>query len=298
MSIRQQLSSAFEVDQHPLVLERATSSFQDDYRQEALVFRTKDGEAVPGIMTLPEAEGCYPAVLYLHAHGNNYAIGSDELIAGRPALAGPLGPELARSGIAALSINMPCFGGRRAVTESAAAKAALWHGRSLAGQMLGENASALDYLSRRADIDADRMGAFGLSMGATLGYWLAAVDQRLRCVAHLCCFADFAALMGEGAHDLHGIYLTVPGLLNLASNGQIAGLVAPRPQLIGIGDLDALTPPRAVDIAFGEARSTYLKHKALDQLELIRDPLTGHSETPEMRQTVRAFFQEHLVSGR
>ncbi len=39
-------------------------------------------------------------------------------------------------------------------------------------------------------------------------------------------------------HDLHGIYLTIPGLLEVAGNGEIAGLIAPRPQLICIGDRD------------------------------------------------------------
>ena len=43
------------------------------------------------------------------------------------------------------------------------------------------------------------------------------------------------ALIEADAHDLHGLYLTVPGLLSLASNGRIAGLVSPRAQFIGIG---------------------------------------------------------------
>jgi dienelactone hydrolase len=140
-----------------------------------------------------------------------------------------------------LAIDLPGFGGRATASESALAKARLWRGRSLAGQMLGELASALDWLAARPEVDAGRIGAFGISMGATL-YWLAAVDPRIACVVHLCCFADFDRLIETGAHDLHGIYLTIPGLIDLASNGRIAGLIAPRPQLICIGDLDLLTP--------------------------------------------------------
>ena len=106
-------------------------------------------------------------------------------------------------------------------------------GRSLAGQMLGELASALDWLAAGPGTDPARIGVFGLSMGATLGYWLGAVEPRVAAVAHLCCFADFGPLVASGAHDLHGIYLTVPGLLAMASNGEIAGLIAPRPQFVG-----------------------------------------------------------------
>jgi dienelactone hydrolase len=90
-----------------------------------------------------------------------------------------------------LAIDLPCFGGRAAAAEGAAAKAALWRGGSLAGQMLGELASALDWLAADPGVDARRIGVFGLSMGATLGYWLGAVEPRLAAVAHLCCFADF-----------------------------------------------------------------------------------------------------------
>jgi hypothetical protein len=134
-------------------------------------------------------------------------------------------------------------------------------------------------------------------MGATLGYWLAAVEPRLACVSHLCCYCDFAALIAAGAHDLHGHYLTVPGLLNLASNGQIAGRIAPRPQFIGIGDLDPLTPPGAVDPALAETRAAYAAAGAGGNLVLCREPQGGHAESPAMRQAVRDFLAHHLAPG-
>ena len=90
-------------------------------------------------------------------------------------------------------------------------------------------------------------------MGATLGYWLAAVEPRVAAVAHLCCFADFGPLIEAGRMTGTGIYLTVPGLLDVASNGEIAGLIAPRPQFVGLGDADALTPPAAVEPALASA---------------------------------------------
>ena len=196
-----------------------------------------------------------------------------------------------------LAIDMPCFGGRAGVTESAAAKAALWHGRSLAGQMLGELSSALDWLAAEPGTDAGRIGVFGLSMGATLGYWLGAVEPRLGAVAHLCCFADFGPLIEAGAHDRHGIYLTVPGLLEVATNGEIAGLIAPRPQFVGLGDADALTPPAAVDPALAALCAAYRAAGAEAALRVHREPDTGHVETPAMRSELLAFLRETLLAG-
>src|SRR5690606_17900614 len=130
-----------------------------------------------------------------------------------------------------------------------------------------------------------------------LGYWLAAIDDRLGCVVQLCCYADFGALIETGAHDLHGIYLTVPGLLDAASNGEIAGLIAPRPQFNGIGDLDPLTPPAAVDRALPATRAAYAAAGARDNLVLYREAAAGHRESPGMRRALLAFLARHLANS-
>ena len=177
------------------------------------------------------------------------------------------------------------------MSEGAAAKAAQWWGGSLAGQMLGELDSALDWLAADPRTDAARIGVFGLSMGATLGYWLAAVEPRVAAVAHLCCFADFAPLIASGAHDLHGHYLTVPGLLAMASNGEIAGLIAPRPQFVGFGEADALTPPEAVAPALATLRGGLCGGAGGGGAPgASRAAEVGHQETPAMRRAVLAFL--------
>ncbi len=244
------------------------------------------------MLTRPASEGPHPAILYIHAHGARYDIGASELLDGRLALVSPLGPELARRGFVTLCIDLPGFGSRASVGESSLAKARLWRGTSLAGQMLGELHSALGWLGGRADVDPARLAAFGISMGATFGYWLAAVDRRLACVVQLCCYADFDVLIDTGAHDLHGIYLTVPGLLDVATNGEIAGLVAPRPQFIGIGDRDPLTPPAAVDKALATTRAAY--EADASKLSVHREGELGHSESAAMREAWLAFLKYHL----
>ncbi len=291
------LRQVFEIGDHPLALESQAVEFADGYVIERLTFRTKDGEAVRGVLTRPSGDGPWPGLLYIHAHGARYEIGADELLNGRPALLGPLGPVFARMGFVTLMIEMPAFGTRSQPNEVSRTKALLWHGKSLAGQMLGEQHAAFGWLAAREDVAADRIGVFGISMGATLGYWLAAVEPDIACVAHLCCFADYGKLIDTGAHDLHGIYLTIPGLLDLASNGEIAGRIAPRPQMIGIGDTDPLTPPEAMDFALAETRSAYTARSASDRLVLVREADSGHVETPAMREAVLAFFKTYLLES-
>ncbi len=289
------LRQMFEIGMHHLSPVSTTIMSGDGFEIEHLVFKTAGGESVRAFLTRPVgAVGALPAILLIHAHGNRYHIGASELIEGRPALQSPPGPVFAAQGYISLCIDLPCFGERQGQSESAATKAALWHGRSLAGQMLGELTSALDWLAARPDVDAARIGCFGISMGATLGYWLAAVDERIAAVAHECCFADFARLIGSGAHVLHGIYLTIPGLLEIAGNGEIAGMIAPRPQLVCIGDLDPLTPKDAADAALAQLRAAYAASGAANSLMEIRETDSGHVETPAMRAAVLAFFKQHL----
>lgn len=287
---RERLGELFGIEEPALALASRTEEARDGYVVETLHFETGPGERIRGLLTRPSAPGRSPGIVYPHSHGGEYHIGADELLAGRSYLLSALGPEFARAGYVTLMLDMPTFGERSGQKESALSKALIWYGRSLFGQMLSENAAAVSYLRGRADVDPERIGMFGISMGCTLSYWLAAVDLRVKAIAHLCCYADLAAMIETGAHDGHGIYLTIPGLLAETSPGEIAGLVAPRPQLICIGEADPLTPPDAVRRALRTTRAMYGE----GPLEFVGEPGVGHQETHRMREAVFDFFRRSL----
>ncbi|MBN9333308.1 MAG: acetylxylan esterase [Devosia sp.] len=289
---RSRFSALLGFEEPDIVLLSREATEHDGYVVELLRFRIGE-DLVRGFLTRPaDAAGRLPAILYGHSHGGGYDIGARELLDGREYLAGPLGPVFARAGYVTLCIDMPIFGERATASENFAAKALLWHGKSLFGKMLCDHAAALTYLAGRDDVDASRIGAFGISMGCVLSYWLAALDDRVAAVAHLCCFADFRTMIELGAHDGHGIYLTVPGMLREADGGAIAALVAPRPQLVCIGEADALTPPLSVERAWAELAPAY--DLTPDRLELVSEPGIGHQETERMRAAVLAFFGRWL----
>lgn len=250
---------------------------------------------LPGTFVRPAGAGPFPAVLYCHAHGNAYGIGRRELLDGRPALpSGPYGPVLAARGIASLCIDLPGFGERATESESSLAKRFLWHGDTLFGSMLRELAAALDWLADRDDVDASRLATLGLSMGATTAWWLAALDRRVCAVAELCCLADVEELLRLGAHDAHGIYLTVPGLIARYRSADVAALICPRPHLVGLGDADPLTPPSAADAVLVPLRRRYAAAGAADALDVVRSADEGHVETPAMRRAALDFLDRAL----
>ncbi|MEO1312649.1 MAG: alpha/beta fold hydrolase [Pseudomonadota bacterium] len=265
---------------------------ETDTTLRRLQFHTTGGEAIPALYAPAAAPA--PAILYCHAHGNHYDIGMQELKVGRPALLGPYLPDLQAAGFSVLCLEMPCFGARSALSEEATAKARLWHGRTLFGQMLAEQAAALDWLKAQPEIDSSRIGVMGISMGGTLAWWLAALEPHLATAVSMCCFADLSTLIAQGAHDGHGPYMTVPGLLKHTSTGRLSALAAPTPLLHCVGLTDWSTPPEAFAIAQRELEAGYEAAGAADALAFHIATQPGHEETPQMRKTVLEFLTRRL----
>ena len=57
--------------------------------------------------------------------------------------------------------------------------------------MVGELQAAFEWQQAQEGIDQTRIGVSGISMGATLGYWLAAIEPRLAAVAPVLLYRFF-----------------------------------------------------------------------------------------------------------
>lgn len=255
-------------------------------------------EAVPALFVRPVgARGPVPALLFHHSHGGDYGIGKRELVEGREYLASPPWAEaIAAEGWAGLSIDAWVFGERAHTSEEDTFKAMLWQGRVLWGMMVHDAVRALDYLVSRPEVDADRIGTLGMSMGSTMAWWLGALDERVRVVVDICCLTDFHSLLRRGSLGLHGIYYYVPGLLRHFTTAGINTLIAPRPHLALAGEQDELTPPEGLDAIDHELRSVYGALGVPDRWRLVRYPC-GHQETSEGRAEALAFLRRHLAGS-
>jgi len=279
----------------PIAYRTEDVSVRDGYHLEKLTLDLNGQEPVPAYFVKPlGAAGARPVVLYNHAHGGDYKLGKDELLQGRSLLSEPPYAKLLTSlGYAALCIDTWAFGERGGRRESEIFKHMLWNGQVMWGMMVYDNIRAIDYLATRPDADIQRLGTLGLSMGSTMAWWTAALDERVKVCVDLCCLTDYQALIDIGNLDGHGIYYYVPGLLKHFTAAGINALIAPRAHLGIAGLYDRLTPPAGLDAIDAALTEAYRAEGAEDAWRLSRYH-TGHQETAAMRAEITAFLQQWL----
>lgn len=269
------------------------------YTLEHLELDLNGIEKVPAILLIPDRrQPKAPGMLYIHWHGGNYPTGKEELFTGRKVLA-PYAPTLVEKGIVTLAIDSWCFGERKRVEDGRqgewdAFKKMIWQGQVLFGMMLFDESRALDYLLSRPEVDPERIGVFGMSMGATKAWWLAALDTRVRLCLDLCCLTDFDELIKAENLKGHGIYYYVPSLLKHFSTAEINELIVPRPRISLNGRKDSLTPVRGVEKVRDYLANRYQHYGKRDDL-LVELFDGAHEELPEMRRLNELWLDRHLV---
>jgi Abhydrolase family len=285
----------------PIGAKLLSSEKHSGFTLERLELDLNGIEAVPAFLLLPDKrQPKAPGLLYIHAHGGTYELGKEELLRGRNVLPA-YAPVCAEKGIVTLAIDSWCFSERKHAAdgrqgEHDAFKEMLWRGRVLWGMMMYDEVQALRYLAGRAEVDPARIGAFGISMGSTKAWWLAALDERIKLCVDLCCLTDYEELIKAGNLKGHGMYYFVPRLLKHFQAHDIVELIVPRPHLSLNGRKDGLTPPAGVERIRDHVLPLYRRYgREQDcRIELFD---CAHEETPEMRKLVLAWFDKHLVAG-
>ncbi len=272
----------------------------DGYTLERLMLDLNGIEPVPAVLLIPDRrQERAPGLLFMHWHAGQYDLGKEQLLRGtsvQPAYA----PVCAEKGLVTLAIDCWCFGKRKREEvgrqgEEDTFKLMLWRGQVLWGMMMFDELRALSYLASRPEVDPARLGAFGMSMGATKAWWLAGLDPRVRVAMDVCCLTNYQSLIDAGGLSKHGVYYFVPGLLKHFDTFQINQLIVPRAHLSVNGRRDDLTPPAGVEQVREKLLQSYRTYgKAKDcKIELFD---CAHEELPEMRREILAWMDQHLVA--
>ena len=279
----------------PIKVQLVSREETNDLIIERLLLDLNGIEQVPAYFTKPKnSSGKLPVVLFNHSHFGQYNVGKDEYLFGRKEMQSPpYAVALAREGYAGLCIDAWAFGKRAGRSEQDIFKDMLWKGQVMWGMMVYDNLRALDYLETRSDVDMKRVGTMGMSMGSTMAWWLAALDERVKVCVDLCCLTDFDELIKENGLGLHGIYYYVPDLRTHFTTSQINALIAPRPHFGLAGRYDPLTPVAGLEKIDSVLKVAYQAAGAPDAWQLKIYPV-AHVETEDMRKDILAFLRKWL----
>jgi cephalosporin-C deacetylase-like acetyl esterase len=257
-------------------------------RIERLTFESRPGVVVPANAYVPTSVKLpVPGVLCVHGHWAHARV--DPVVQARC-----LG--LARLGYFVLALD--AFGsGERGTTPGVAEYhggllgASLWPpGTPLWGLQLYDNIRALDYLTSRAEVDADRIGCTGASGGGNQTMYISAFDGRIRAAAPVCSVGTFDAYLGR-ACCVDEVML---GALTFCEEGDVLALVAPRALMVVNATRDA--PQFSVE----EARKSVARARPVFELygtgERLRHVVveSGHDYNRQMREAMYGWFDRWL----
>ena len=267
------------------VVRSAGMGERDGLRVERLYLTTEADYEVPLIVTAPaEADGPLPAVICLHGTGQS-----------KEGLLAEYGETLARRGYLVAAPDIRTFG-EREDDYVFRAEVEILEGRSLWGLMIWDTLRIADYLRTRPDVDPDRLGIVGHSLGGHTAQAVGSLDGGVAATVASCGIFSYERFYSPRGHStFNNPYVCVPGILAGGDIYDLYAAQAPRPLMIAWAARDPLVPREAVDdfLEFGEPLWTGLGNA--EGLKVVREDVE-HEFTPSMRSQAFEWFDKWLGS--
>lgn len=224
----------------------------DRYRLYKVYFDSVNSERVPALFMIPKVESRVPCIVLLHGYG-----GSKE-----DALA--LIDIAATEGYAFISVDAEYHGERR---EEGKALYSTDINDTVRGfiQTVLDLRRAVDYLETRSEIDTERIGYIGGSMGGIIGAIFIGVEPRIKAAALVVAGGNMSLMVRESEHpaippirrylEEQGItYDELQRILDPIDPLNFIARFSPNPIVFHLGRYDRIVPAEAGRQLFIRAR--------------------------------------------
>ncbi len=273
---------------------------------EGLQFRSLSyvnslGETVPGILCVPDGERPLPGVVCMPGTGGSAEQLTDTKF-------GPEGEgsyklvgwarELSRRGFVTLSISLKGCAGRGATPDDSNFQTKLLapYGVHKMGILIEEALKAARVLQSLPEVDGDRLGMTGMSLGGNATWYSMSCAPWLAAAVPVCGgVGSIERETHEGNHERHGPHWYIPNILRHFDQADVvAACIAPRPFMI-IGPTEDEDMPRSgVDDLVPIVRAAY-EGAAMPQNFRVHQPPGRHVFEPQYFEWMADWFKHHLM---
>ena len=241
---------------------------RDGYRVEKVIFASRPGFHVTGLLFLPPGKGPFPGVLVPCGHSGS---GKGEEKYQRACIA------LAKQGMVALCYDPLGQGERHQVRLPTGKTSGPNHtvigvscipiGTNFAQFRIWDGMRALDYLASRPEVDAKRLGCTGNSGGGTLTSYLMALDDRIYAAAPSCYLTSMRSLLNvNGPQDAEQ---NIFGQIAFGmTHAEYVMMHAPKPTLMCVATRDSFRIDGAWD-TFREGKRFFARLDHPERIELV-----------------------------
>jgi dienelactone hydrolase len=283
----------------PLDVKIVSEEKLDGYVRKKVTFAVEKGDRVPAWLLIPQTNTAgkarYPAILCLH---QTIAIGKDEPVGLGKQQSKQQALHLVQRGYICLVPDYPSFGEYQYDFP-----AAFQRGDYQSGTMkaIWNNMRAIDYLQSLPEVDPERIGAIGHSLGGHNAMFTAAFDERIKAIVSSCGFCSFAKYMGG---NLKGWTSNryMPRIASVFGNdpkkmpfefADVIASFAPRAFLAVAPLRDDNFDVTGVKDAIAAAEPVYKALQASDNLKAVY-PDAQHDFPEEGRKVAYDFLDKHL----
>ena len=267
--------------------------------RKKVAFAVEDWDRAPAYLLIPKGiAGKVPGVLCLHPtyeHGKDIVVG----ISGKPNR--NYAEELAERGYVTLAPDYPGYGDYKVTGRD------LYERGYVSATMKGiwNHMRAVDLLESLPEVDRDRIGCIGHSLGGHNTLFVGVFDDRIKVMVSSCGFNIFSKYYGGDltgwSHNgymprIASAYGKDPARMPFDFT-EILGALAPRAVFVNAPLHDANFEVSGVEDCIRAAKPVYALYGAEDNLAAVH-PAAEHDFPDEARSQAYAFIDKALAKSR
>ena len=261
----------------------------EQYTEYRFILQSEEGYFFPAVLRVPKSsseksgDGKLPLMICLQGHstGMHISFGVAKYEKDYALISGgdrDFAVRTVKEGYAALTVEMRNFGECGAKPDGSpncyvSAMAAVINGRTTIGERVWDASRAIDaVLSHFEMIDSERIYCMGNSGGGTATYYIACMDERVKCAMPSCAVCTWEESIAAMDHCACNF---IPRIAEYFNMGDLAGLIAPRGLVIVNGKIDEIFRDAGVRECFELAKTLYAAAGRPEGVALVTGP-EGH----------------------